>query len=62
MNSFVYFSMGAWVFFYLLAPETKRKTLEQIEVHWHSGKSARTLRYQEGPNNETDRFHMQSVW
>jgi SP family galactose:H+ symporter-like MFS transporter len=34
---------GAWVFFYLLVPETKGKTLEQIEAHWRSGKSPRAL-------------------
>ncbi|HVB39308.1 MAG TPA: sugar porter family MFS transporter [Terriglobales bacterium] len=31
-------AIGAWVFFYRLAPETKGKTLEQIEAHWRSGK------------------------
>lgn len=36
-------AVGAWVFFYLQVPETQAKTLEQIEAHWRSGKSARTL-------------------
>lgn len=33
----------AWVFFYLLVPETKGKSLEQIEEHWRTGKSLRGL-------------------
>ncbi|MEO9148342.1 MAG: sugar porter family MFS transporter [Burkholderiaceae bacterium] len=36
-------AVGAWVFFYLQVPETKGKTLEQIEAHWRSGKPARSL-------------------
>jgi SP family galactose:H+ symporter-like MFS transporter len=36
-------AVGAWVFFYLLVPETKRKSLEQIEEHWRSGKAPRAL-------------------
>jgi len=36
-------AIGAWIFFYLLVPETKGKTLEQIEAHWRSGKSPRQL-------------------
>ena len=36
-------AVGAWVFFYRLVPETKGKSLEQIEEHWRSGKSPRAL-------------------
>jgi len=35
--------VGAWVFIWLLVPETKGKTLEQIEEHWRSGKNSRAL-------------------
>ena len=31
-------AVGAWIFFYRLVPETKGKSLEQIEAHWRSGK------------------------
>ena len=34
-------SIGAWIFFYRLVPETKGKSLEQIEAHWRSGKLPR---------------------
>lgn len=34
-------AVGAWVFLYLLVPETKGKSLEQIEEHWQAGKSLR---------------------
>jgi len=36
-------AVGAWIFLYRLAPETKGKTLEQIEAHWRTGKPARAL-------------------
>jgi sugar porter (SP) family MFS transporter len=31
-------TIGAWFFIYKLVPETKGKTLEQIEEHWRKGK------------------------
>jgi SP family galactose:H+ symporter-like MFS transporter len=36
-------AVGAWFFCYRLVPETKGKTLEQIEAHWRSGKPPRGL-------------------
>ncbi len=36
-------SIGTWIFSFYLVPETKGKSLEQIEAHWRARKPARTL-------------------
>ena len=36
-------SIGAWIFAFILVPETKGKTLEQIEAHWRAGKRPKEL-------------------
>jgi SP family galactose:H+ symporter-like MFS transporter len=36
-------ALVAWVFALRLVPETKGKTLEEIEAHWHAGKHPREL-------------------
>jgi MFS family permease len=36
-------TIGAWLFAFFLVPETKGKTLEQIEAHFRAGKHPRAL-------------------
>ena len=36
-------SIGAWIFAYILAPETKGRSLEDIEAHWRAAKHPREL-------------------
>lgn len=40
---FATFGVVAWIFVYKLVPETKGKTLEEIESHWRAGKHPREM-------------------
>lgn len=41
--SYAAVSVGAWVFAFFLVPETKGRSLEEIEAHWRDGKRARDM-------------------
>ncbi len=43
----------AWFFIYRLVPETKGKTLEEIEAHWQAGKHPREMGREAVPSPET---------
>ena len=44
-------AIGAWIFIERLVPETKGKSLEQIEAHWRAGKAPRELASPAQPSN-----------
>lgn len=41
--SYAAVSVAAWIFAFVLVPETKGRSLEEIEAHWRAGKQARDL-------------------
>ena len=45
--------VGAWVFAFLIVPETKGKTLEEIEEHWRKGLHPREMGRKQNDENKS---------
>ena len=55
--------IAAWIFIFRLVPETKGKSLEEIEEHWRQGKHPRELGNNEGIKKWPDRLSTDSqLW